>query len=79
MTRVEGAINAADVAIDARTGANIRGSSMAALLLERRASELHGDFSRCSLGPCTISAVPTSSHHGRPLNARKSTRCRVFQ
>lgn len=33
-TRVEGAMNVVDVAIDARTGANIRGSSIAALMWE---------------------------------------------
>jgi len=48
-TRVEGAMKAVDVAIDARTGASIRGSSMAALVRESRGLQLLCDFSRCSV------------------------------
>jgi hypothetical protein len=43
-TRVDGAMKVFDVANDARTGANIRGSSMAALVLERRASQCIATF-----------------------------------
>jgi len=43
-TRVDGAMNVVAVANDARTGANIRGSSMTALVLERRAFECTATF-----------------------------------
>lgn len=56
-TRVEGAVKAVDVANDARTGANIRGSSMAVLLLEKAGVRgCNCDFSRYPRGPCANSA-----------------------
>ena len=61
-TRIEGAIKTADVAIDARTGASIRGSSMAALVRESRGLQLLCDFSRCSVVRA-VSAIPNDYLH----------------
>ena len=62
-TRVDGAMNVVDVANDARTGANIRGSSMAAQLLERRAFECTATFrdARWSVHAPQATATPARS------------------
>jgi hypothetical protein len=56
-TRVDGAMNVADVASDARTGANIRGSSMAGLVLVVSTSWCSWTFQDAKPGNMTLVSI----------------------